>query len=133
MSQQYLNILSNSIIIDKTGESLEYRHLIKCNNHIETWVRNFANKLGCLSQRVGNIVKVTNTCVSLVHETYQNTKEKTLSMDKLFSIKDPKRKNHIEHDWWKDVTSSVFLVIKALELQTSSQQHYNSTIPTKGT
>ena len=77
--------------------------------------------------------EVTNTCVSLVHEKYQNTKEKTLSMDKLFSIKDPKRKNHIEHDWWKDVTSSVFLVIKALELQTLSQQKYNSTIPTKGT
>ena len=90
---------------------MEYRHLIKCNNQIEKWVRTFANKMVCLSKRVGNIVKVANIFVSLVHEKYQNTKEKTLSMNKLFAIKDPKRKNHIEHDWWKDVTSSVFLVI----------------------
>ena len=30
---QYLNILDNSIINDETGESLEYRHLIKNDKH----------------------------------------------------------------------------------------------------
>ena len=56
---QYLNMLVNEIIDDKTGESPEYRNLIKCNKQKNIWVRYFANRLVCLPQVLGDRVNGT--------------------------------------------------------------------------
>ena len=58
---QYINMLLNSIIDDEIGESLEYRHLIKCDKHINIRVKYFSNGLVCLAQGVGDRVKGTYT------------------------------------------------------------------------
>ena len=49
----------NSIIVNETGDSLEYRHPIKRDKHKWEWMKYFANELGRLEQEVGDIVKGT--------------------------------------------------------------------------
>ena len=66
--QQYLNMLATSIIDDETGESLEYRHIIKRDKHKKIWVKYFSNELGHMAQGVGDRLKGTNTIFSLAHK-----------------------------------------------------------------
>ena len=50
IDQQYINMVSKSIIDDETGESLEYRHIINRDKHKNTLVIYFANDLRRLEQ-----------------------------------------------------------------------------------
>ena len=68
---QYLNILANLIIDEETGDSLEYRHLIKCDKYKNTRVQYFADELGRLAQGVVDRVKGTRNIFSMAHENYQ--------------------------------------------------------------
>jgi hypothetical protein len=44
---------ANAIIDSETGESMEYRQLIKHDKYREVWKRSFANELGRLAQGGG--------------------------------------------------------------------------------
>jgi len=50
-----------AIIDEDTGDTLEYRHLIKSDKYRTIWQHSFANKLGRLFQGIRDI-KGTNTC-----------------------------------------------------------------------
>ena len=56
-------MLTNSIIDDEKGDSLEYRRIIKHDKHKNIWVKYFVEELV-----VGDIVQGTKTILSLVHE-----------------------------------------------------------------
>jgi hypothetical protein len=51
----------NTVFDHETGNSLEYRHLVKRENYKETWTHSFANELGHLAQGVANHENGTNT------------------------------------------------------------------------
>ena len=80
---QYLNIKGNSIIDDKTGGSLQYRHIIKRDKHKNTWLKSFSNKLVILVQGVGYILKGINTIVSLQHEKIPTYRRKDVTYDQI--------------------------------------------------
>ena len=44
--------MCNAIIDDKTGQPLEYQHLIKLDKYKDTWLPFFANELGHLAQGI---------------------------------------------------------------------------------
>ena len=54
-------MLEKPIIDDETGDSLEYKHLIKSDKYKKTLVKYFTNELGRLAQGLGDRVKGTNT------------------------------------------------------------------------
>ena len=66
--QHYINMLYNSIIDDETGDSLEYRNLIKRDKHKNTWVEYFANELRHRAQWVGDRVMGDYTLLPLAYE-----------------------------------------------------------------
>ena len=76
---QYINIMSKSIIDDETGESLEYRHLIKHDKHKNKWVKYFSNELGRLTQGLGDIVKCSNTIFLLLHDRIPTYRRKDIT------------------------------------------------------
>eukprot|EP00957_Ditylum_brightwellii_P124036 9454998-Ditylum_brightwellii.AAC.1 len=49
MSQMF----ANAVIDDKTGQSLEYRHLIQDPKYQKIWATSCANKFGRLAQDIG--------------------------------------------------------------------------------
>ena len=56
-----LQYYANAIIDEETGESLEYRDLIKNPKYKDIWLRSAADELGNLAQGVGGRVKGTGT------------------------------------------------------------------------
>lgn len=54
----------NSIINDKNGYQLEYRHLIQNPTTKSLWDNSFFNELGILSQGYDDTIKGTNTMFS---------------------------------------------------------------------
>ena len=71
----YLYLLVKSIIDYEAGQFLEYRHLIKCDEHKNTWVKCFANAAGRLEQGVGYILK-WNEAIFSWHMKITNRQEK---------------------------------------------------------
>jgi hypothetical protein len=53
--------MSNSVINDETGASLEYRHLINDASTFTIWNEAAANEFGQLAQGVGNHIDSSNT------------------------------------------------------------------------
>ena len=57
----YIEIKEANVVTHPiTGQSQEYRHLIKGEDK-NTWVTSLSNKLGRLAQDVGNLIDGTNT------------------------------------------------------------------------
>ena len=74
-------MLYNSIIDDETGDSLEYRHLIKCDKHNKTWAKYFSNEVRRLTQGVRYRVKGTKTIFVLSHKTIPTDNRKDATDD----------------------------------------------------
>ena len=74
----YKEYFAWAIIDDKTGQSLEYRDLIKRPELRDTWFKSLANQLGRLAQGIGDIK----------------------GADTIFFIS----KSEIPQDIWKDIT-----------------------------
>ena len=53
--------LAGAVLDPKTGELMEYRHLIKKPEYVETWTNANAKEIGRLAQGVPGVVKGTNT------------------------------------------------------------------------
>ena len=53
--------MANSVLDAKTGELLEYRHLIKRDEYREVWTKAYAKELARLAQGMKNGVAGTNT------------------------------------------------------------------------
>ena len=51
----YADLFAGSIIDDVTGESMEYRDLIKIHKHIAVWEHSLANEIGRLAQGIRDI------------------------------------------------------------------------------
>ena len=71
-------------VLDKSGELLEYRHLIKRPEYKEQWGYSFGNKIGCLAQGMPGRNKGTNT---------------------IFFI----NKHEVPPDRWKDMTYAIII------------------------
>ncbi len=56
------NHFLGTIIDEETGAMLEYRHLAKNPALKSVWETSFANKIGCLFQRIQDLLKGTDTC-----------------------------------------------------------------------
>eukprot|EP00804_Cyclotella_cryptica_P020395 CCRYP_012625-RA/>CCRYP_012625-RA protein AED:0.63 eAED:0.63 QI:0/-1/0/1/-1/1/1/0/284 len=48
-------MIVSAVIDNKTGDSLEYRHLVKHPKYREVWSRSYANELGCLTNGIRDI------------------------------------------------------------------------------
>ena len=62
-----MNRITNAIIDEDMGVSMEYINLIKNTNHRPVWVKYFANDMDLLYQGVGVRVEGTNTMFYLPH------------------------------------------------------------------
>ncbi len=56
-----------AIMNAETGKVLNYRQLIKSQNHKETWSKLSANEFGRLANGVGGCIKGTNT-IKFIHK-----------------------------------------------------------------
>ena len=94
-------MLKNSIIDDETGESLEYRHLIKLDKHKKTWVKYFANDMGCLTKGVGYIVKGVDAIFSLVHDKISTDRRKDVTYGQIVYNYRPETMNLTRQELWQ--------------------------------
>ena len=104
----YLNMLENSIIDDETGDSLEYKKLLKFDKHKHIKVKYVANDLGSLAQVVGEILKGTKTMFFLALKKHQHIGEMMSPMAKLFAITYSNKINPPIQDLRQGATSLVF-------------------------
>jgi hypothetical protein len=68
---------ANAIVDPDTGQSLEYRHLIKDEKTKHLWTRSFANELGRLAQGVADRHKGTNTIFFIGHDAVPKDRKVT--------------------------------------------------------
>ncbi len=52
---QFLHNLANAVLDNKTGDLLEYWHLIKRPKYRETWSKSFGMEIQCLATMTGTI------------------------------------------------------------------------------
>jgi hypothetical protein len=69
--------LANAVIDPDTGQSREYRDLIRDPATKAIWAKSFANELGRLAQGVGGRIKGTNTCFFIPHHVVPKNKTVT--------------------------------------------------------
>ena len=55
MKENFREEFAGAIIDEATGNSLEFRHLIKLEKYRAIWTKSFANELGRLAQGIRNI------------------------------------------------------------------------------
>ena len=49
MKTNYPKEFAGAVLDNETGNSLEFRHLIKLDKYLDIWMKSFANELGCLA------------------------------------------------------------------------------------
>ena len=82
-------ITVNTVIDKETGNSLEYRHLIKHPKYKEVWTRSYANELGRLTNGIRDI---PGTCNTFAKVTFPRIDSKMLLTAKLSLSNDHRRK-----------------------------------------
>lgn len=58
--------LAHAVTHPDTGNTMEYRHLIKNPKTSARWTRSFANKLGCLANGVGTCMKTSTNTINFI-------------------------------------------------------------------
>ena len=78
----YNDLFAGAIIDSKTGESLEYRDLIKRDKYREMYEKSFANELGRLAQGIRDIPG-TNTIVFIRRADTQKDRLKDVTYGRI--------------------------------------------------
>ena len=73
---QLLCELAGAVLDPKTGELMEYRHLIKKPEYVDTWTNANAKEIGRLAQGVPGVVEGTNTFRFIKYENIPNDRKK---------------------------------------------------------
>jgi hypothetical protein len=66
--------MSNSVINEDTGASLEYRHIIKDDSTFTVWNKAAANEFGILAQGVGDRIEGSNTFFFIPRQAFPKGK-----------------------------------------------------------
>eukprot|EP00804_Cyclotella_cryptica_P013280 CCRYP_007043-RA/>CCRYP_007043-RA protein AED:0.39 eAED:0.39 QI:0/0/0/1/0/0/3/0/598 len=81
----------SAVIDNNTGDSLEYRHLIKHPKYQEIWSRSYANELGRLTDGIRDIPG-TNTMQYIRKHDIPKDRLKSVAYSKIFVVKRPHKK-----------------------------------------
>ncbi len=126
-------VFVSTVIDHETGDSLEYRHLIKHDKYKEIWTRSYANELGRLTNGIRNIPG-TNTMEYIHRNEIPKDRLKNIAYSKIVVVERPHKKEkertrltvvgtHINYPWDKAVPTSDLTTAKIL---------FNSVISTPG-
>ena len=87
----------NAIVDKETGNSMEYRDLIKSAKHKVVWERALANKLGRLAQGIRD-VEGTNTIEFIRRKEIPQERQKDCTYGRIVVNYRPQKKRSIERD-----------------------------------
>eukprot|EP00804_Cyclotella_cryptica_P018248 CCRYP_005977-RA/>CCRYP_005977-RA protein AED:0.36 eAED:0.36 QI:0/-1/0/1/-1/1/1/0/334 len=127
-------MIVSAVIDNKTGDSLEYRHLIKHRKYKEIWTRSYANELGCLTNSICDIPG-TKTIQYIQKCDIPKGRLKSVTFSKIVIVEHPQKKEkermclkvvgtYIDYPGNTAVTTSDLTTAKLL---------FNSVISTPGT
>eukprot|EP00804_Cyclotella_cryptica_P005738 CCRYP_000080-RC/>CCRYP_000080-RC protein AED:0.27 eAED:0.24 QI:0/0/0/1/0.33/0/4/0/743 len=84
-------MIVSAVIDNKTGDSLEYRHLIKHPKYREIWSRSYANELGRLTNGIRDIPG-TNTMQYIRKRDIPKDRLKSVAYSKIVVVERPQKK-----------------------------------------
>ena len=70
---------------------MEYRHLMKYDQHEKSWKHSFTNEVGNLSQVVGGVVKATDTIFFIDYENISSERRKYITYGRILVDLCPKK------------------------------------------
>jgi hypothetical protein len=126
-------LVVNAVIDEETGDSLEYRHLIRHPKYKEVWTRSYANELGRLTEGIRDIPG-TKTMQFIRKSEIPHDRLKNVAYSKIVVVERPQKKEkertrltvvgtYIDYPWDKAVPTSDLTTAKLL---------FNSVISTPG-
>eukprot|EP00804_Cyclotella_cryptica_P023067 CCRYP_000318-RA/>CCRYP_000318-RA protein AED:0.45 eAED:0.45 QI:0/0/0/1/0/0/2/0/133 len=90
-------MIVSAVIDNETGDSLEYRHLIKHPKYREIWSRSYANELGRLTNGIHDMPG-TNTMQYIRKSDIPNDRLKSVAYSKIVVVERPQKKEkHTPH------------------------------------
>jgi hypothetical protein len=89
-------IVVNAVIDEETGDSLEYRHLIKHPTYKEVWTKSYANELGRLTEGIRDIPG-TKTMQFIRKSDIPKDRLKNVAYSKIVVVERPHKKGKGTH------------------------------------